>query len=69
MMDRSQSIAIYDRVGDLKMHPNCKHVKRFSAHRYDYRLRIGQYRVLFNYDGTVRIVSIEEVKKRDERTY
>jgi hypothetical protein len=25
--------------------------------------------VFFNYDGAVRIVSIEEVKKRDEHTY
>jgi mRNA interferase RelE/StbE len=32
-------------------------------------LRVGSYRVFFDYDGGVRIVSIEEVRKRDERTY
>ena len=31
--------------------------------------RVGNYRVFFNFDGTVHIVSIEEVKKRDENTY
>ncbi len=36
---------------------------------YGYRLRVGNYRVFFDYDGAVRIVSIEEVRKRDERTY
>jgi mRNA-degrading endonuclease RelE of RelBE toxin-antitoxin system len=28
----------------------------------------GRYRVLFDYDGEVRIVEIQEVKKCDERT-
>lgn len=35
----------------------------------DYLLRVGRYRVLFNYDGAVQIVTIEEVRKRDEQTY
>jgi mRNA interferase RelE/StbE len=34
-----------------------------------YRLRVGDYRVFFEFDGGVKLVSIEEVKKRDERTY
>lgn len=37
--------------------------------QYQYRLRVGQFRVLFNYDGDVKIVSIEEIKRRDENTY
>lgn len=34
-----------------------------------YRLRVGNYRVLFEFDGTIKLILIEEVKKRDERTY
>ena len=34
-----------------------------------YRLSVWAYWVFFEFDGTVRIVSIEEVRKRDERTY
>ncbi len=49
--------------------PDCQGVKALTNHRYGYRLRIGHYRVLFDYDGEVRIVEIQEVKKRDERTY
>jgi mRNA-degrading endonuclease RelE of RelBE toxin-antitoxin system len=30
---------------------------------------VGNYRVLFNLLDTVEVVNIEEVKKRDERTY
>ena len=44
-------------------------VKALTNHPYGYRLRVGTYRVFFDFDGSVRVVSIEEVKKRDERTY
>lgn len=30
---------------------------------------LGRYRVLFDWDGGIRIVNIEEVSKRDEHTY
>lgn len=46
-----------------------RNVKALTNHSHGYRLRVGNYRVFFDYDGAVRIVSIEEVKKRDERTY
>ena len=49
--------------------PNCINVKALTNHKYQYRLRVGNYRVFFNFDGVIHIVSIEEVKKRDERTY
>jgi mRNA-degrading endonuclease RelE of RelBE toxin-antitoxin system len=49
--------------------PNCINVKALVNHDYQYRLRVGNFRVFFNFDGVVHIVSIEEVKKRDERTY
>ena len=46
--------------------PDSQGVKVLTNHRYGYRLRAGRYRVLFDYDGEVRIVEIQEVKKRDE---
>ena len=46
-----------------------RNVKTLTNHEYGYRLRVGNYRVLFDFDGAVRIVSIEDVRKRDERTY
>jgi mRNA-degrading endonuclease RelE of RelBE toxin-antitoxin system len=49
--------------------PNCSNVRALVDHACQYRLRVGNFRVFFNYDGAVRIVSIEEVKKRDEHTY
>ena len=46
-----------------------RNVKALTNHEHGYRLRVGTYRVLFDFDGAVRIVSIEDVRKRDERTY
>ena len=54
---------------DLADLTKARNVKSLKDHEYGYRLRVGSYRVLFDFDGTVRIVSIEEVRKRDERTY
>ena len=34
-----------------------------------YRMRVGRYRVLFDHDDFIKIIEIQEVKKRDERTY
>jgi mRNA interferase RelE/StbE len=48
---------------------SARSVKALTNHEYGYRLRVGNYRVFFEFDGAVRIVSIEEVRKRDERTY
>lgn len=44
-------------------------VRELRGHRYQYRLRAGRYRVLFDHDTEVKIIGIQEVKKRDERTY
>lgn len=55
-------------VGQLANWPECKNVKALQG-RTDYRLRVGNYRVIFAVDTTARIIQIEEVKKRDERTY
>ena len=46
-----------------------KNVVPLKGHDYGFRMRVGEYRVLFDVDNAVRIVSIEEVKPRNERTY
>ena len=62
-------VQIRDAVSKLESMPDVNHVKALAGHSYGYRLRVGDYRVLFDWDGGVKIVSVQEVKKRDERTY
>lgn len=60
---------IIDAVDELAIFTISTDVKKLTNHKYDYRLRVGRYRVFFDVDTEVKIVAIEEVKKRDERTY
>ncbi len=70
-LDRLALVQIRDAVGEkLAEFPFGAGVKALTAHQFRYRLRVGAYRVLFDFEGgAARIVSIEEVSKRDERTY
>ena len=68
-LDRQNQKPITQAVGALENMPDCQNVKPLTNHEFGYRLRVGNFRVLFNFDGAIRIVSIEEVRKRDERTY
>ena len=60
---------IADAVEALAEMPNCRNVKALSSQGHGYRLRVGGYRVLFDWSGEIKIVDIQEVRKRDERTY
>lgn len=44
-------------------------LKPLINHEYSHRLRVGNYRVFLNIDEIIEIAIVEEVKKRDERTY
>jgi mRNA interferase RelE/StbE len=62
-------IAITDATRSLANFPDCRNVKPLKNHIYDFRLRVGRYRVFFDHDSEVKIIAIQEVRKRDERTY
>jgi mRNA-degrading endonuclease RelE of RelBE toxin-antitoxin system len=49
---------IYDEAQVLSVFPNCPGLKRLTNHTHSYRLRIGDYRLFFEFDGEVRVVSI-----------
>lgn len=70
-LDHSTRVQVRDDVGaKLAVFPFGAGVKALVDHQYGYRLRVGNYRVLFDFEGGAAcIVSIEEVRKRDERTY
>lgn len=67
--DRSIQERILAATRGLAAFPGCPNIKQMVNHEYTHRLRVGNWRVLFNAFEEVSIVSIEEVKKRDEQTY
>ena len=62
-------IMITDATRNLVDFPECKNVKSLKNHKYSFRMRIGRYRVFFDHKSHIQIVAIQEVKKRDERSY
>lgn len=68
-LDKQAQGPIRDAVTKLETMPNSQNVKALTNHSSGYRLRVGNYRVLFDWDGQIKIVEINEVSKRDERTY
>ena len=70
-IQREQATQIREKCRRLSTFPNCQNIKSLTNHPYQYRLRVGNYRVFFNTgaDGEVYVIHIEEVKKRDENTY
>lgn len=68
-LERSHQRMIVETVDDLHAMPACASVIALVNHACGYRLRIGRYRVLFDWDRGVRIVEIQQVRKRDEGTY
>ncbi len=68
-LDKTKLPNIMRAVESLVNWPDCRNVKALTG-RDGYRLRVGRYRVLFTvHEGAVRIILVEEVKKRDDRTY
>lgn len=63
-------VDIRDAVQDKLPHfPQCSGVKALIDHPHGYRLRVGSYRVLFDFEGSIRLIRIEEVGRRGEGTY
>ena len=67
-LDRQVQVQISDATDALATMPETVNVKALANHRYGYRLRVGNYRVLFDWSGIIKIDEIQEVRKRDERT-
>ncbi|MFC3337325.1 type II toxin-antitoxin system RelE family toxin [Paracandidimonas soli] len=68
-IDHQEQGTIIDAIDELENFPNAKNVIALTKHEYGYRMRVGNYRVLFDADAAVRIIEIQQVRKRDEQTY
>lgn len=67
--DHAAQERILAATSGLAAFPDVAGVKALVNHDYGFRMRVGNYRVLFNVLEAVEVISIEEVKKRDENTY
>ncbi|WP_292434654.1 type II toxin-antitoxin system RelE/ParE family toxin [Methylobacter sp.] len=47
---------IYTEAQVLADFPNCQGVKKLTNHAYSYRLRVGDFRVFFEFDGATYVL-------------
>ena len=69
LKDRVVIKRILDGVEALESNQPNIDLKALVNHEFTHRLRVGNYRIFLNIDEVIEIAIIEEVKKRDERTY
>ena len=69
LRDAKATVLVVNAVETLAAFPDVEGIKALVNHQCTHRLRIGPYRVLFNAFDVINVISIEEVKKRDEHTY
>ncbi len=67
--ERKTLAAIKDAVFELAHWPDCRNIKAMTNHESGYRFRVGSWRILFDVQDHIRVILIQEVKKRNERTY
>lgn len=65
-LPKAAQAAIYTALEGLASWPDCRNVKALAG-KQGYRLRVGDYRVLFEAES--ESIRVTEVRKRDERTY
>lgn len=63
-IDKSEAIKILQTIKKLEDYPNITNVKKLTNHYPPFRLRIGDYRVLFDIEENKIIVS--NIKHRKE---
>ena len=67
--DRETRVRILLAVEWLAGFPAVAGLERLRDHRYGYRLRIGDHRALIDVDTNSQVVLVQEIRKRNERTY
>src|SRR3546814_15696918 len=66
-IDRQHQAVIRDGVGALAAMPDCQNIKALTHHQYGYRLRVGNYRVLFDWGVEAKIMETQAVRKDRKR--
>ena len=67
-LDDETYLRVVAAIHHLRENPRPSSMRKLTGQEV-YRIRLGDYRVLYTVDDKIREVRIEAVRKRDERTY
>ena len=63
-LDKTEAKKILSKISELEKYPHLPNIKKLTNFEPPYRLRIGNYRVLFDIEDTT--ITIYKVKHRKE---
>jgi mRNA interferase RelE/StbE len=67
ILNKSDKLLIIDKIKQLANNPfEMTNVKKLVANDISYRLRVGNYRVLFDRDDVIRIIDIIDIIRRKD---
>ena len=66
--DKKLQQSLFEKITQLEHFPNCENVLKLKG-KIGFRLRVQNWRIIFDIDDNLRIIEIQEVRKRNERTY
>lgn len=64
-IDKSQAKRIYEKIQELNNYPNVSNIKKLTNYNPSYRLRVGDYRVLFDIEDE-KLIIIFFIRHRSE---
>jgi len=66
-IDESMKLIIKEKIVQLEQFPNLSQIKKLTRHPLaEYRLRVGDYRVLFDYDKPTNSIFILKIGHRKD---
>ena len=60
--DKNQRLRLYKAIYKL---PDGQDIKKLNGHNF-YRLRVGNYRVIYTIDKVIRLIDIEDIDNRGQ---
>lgn len=66
---KKEQLKILEKVSNITPDPRLTSIKLESTKPPIYRLRVGEYRVFFEINDTLKIMKITDVKRRTTQTY
>jgi mRNA interferase RelE/StbE len=64
--ERARILASLARMGD---DPYAGDIQRLKGHRFGWRRRVGNYRILYDLDPVSRVVIVARIERRGTTTY
>jgi mRNA interferase RelE/StbE len=65
-IEKTRIFSVLEKIEALSVNPRLEGIKKLVGSDAAYRLRVGEYRVIYTIDDGIKIVQIDRVRHRKE---